>query len=121
MPEPDHSVVRGAIDEDETRQTLAIDVAFLVEVSDSSLINDSRDKLEAYAADRIPSCWIVNIPDRRFEVDNDPTGAADGKATDRTREDYGPTDEVPVVLGGREVGRVAARDVLPRTAGMDPR
>ena len=30
-----------------------------------------------------------------------------------TRIDLGPTDEVPLVIGGREVARISVRDLLP--------
>jgi hypothetical protein len=49
---------------------------------------------------------------RRIEVYTDPTGAAD-VPTDRTRRDFGPGEQIPVVRDGREVGDVAVSDVLP--------
>ena len=117
MPEPDISLVRGALRDYLEKRPTALDVAILVEVSDSSLANDSREKLEAYAADGIASYWIVNIPARRIDVYTDPTRLAVGKATYRTRHSYGPDDDVPVVFDGHEVGRFAVRDVLPHPIG----
>ena len=117
MPEPDISVGRGTLRDYLEKRPTGADVGFLVEVSDSSLANESTDKLEAYAADRIACDRMVNIPGRRIEVYNDPTGPADGKATYRSRKDDGPEDELPVVLDGVEFGRVAVGDILPRAVG----
>ena len=44
-------------------------------------------------------------------VYTDPTGPAEEPAYGH-RQDFGPADEVPVVVDGREVGKVAVRDLL---------
>ena len=46
----------------------AADVALLVEVSDSTLVQDRGKKLPAYAKGKIPVYWIVNLVDRQVEV-----------------------------------------------------
>jgi hypothetical protein len=53
----------------------------------------------------------VNLIDRRIQVYSDPTGPADDP-TYGQRQDFGPSDEVSVVLEGREVGRISVRDLL---------
>jgi Uma2 family endonuclease len=113
VPEPDLSVVREHRDDYPRRPPTAADVALVAEVADSSLRDDARATLAAYAAASIPVHWLVNLPESRIEVHTDPTGPAEAP-TYRTRLVFGPDDEVPVVLDGREVGRVAVRDVLPR-------
>jgi Uma2 family endonuclease len=74
VPEPDVAVVRG----DETtyllRHPTAADCALVIEVADSSLLRDQRDKTRIYARAGIPLYWIVNLPDRRVEVYSNPTG-----------------------------------------------
>jgi len=107
-PEPDLTVIRGAIDDYPDRPPLAHDVVLLIEAADSSLPLDSGEVLETYAKNAIPCYWLVNLPDRRIEVYSKPEGA---RFT--VREVFGPDDTVPVILDGREVGRVAVRDVLP--------
>ena len=107
MPEPDISVARGTLRDYSERHPRVGDVAILVEVADSSLA------IEGYAAGGVETYWIVNIPEGRVEVYTQPTGPADGQASYRSRRDYGPEDEVPVELDGREVGRVAVREILP--------
>ncbi|WP_435011246.1 Uma2 family endonuclease [Tundrisphaera lichenicola] len=112
MPEPDLTVIRGSLRDYLNRPPRGLDVALVVEVSNSSLQIDSGEVLRAYASERIPVYWIVNIPKGRIEVYGRPTGP-DEKPSYLEHRDYGPDDEVPVVLDGREVGRIAARDVLP--------
>jgi hypothetical protein len=84
----------------------------VVEVADSSLAIDSGEVLQTYAREAIPVDWIVNLPKRRIEVYTEPSGSAAAPSY-RGQRSYGPDDEVPVVLDGREVGRIAVRDVLP--------
>lgn len=113
MPEPDLSIARGR-----SRDHIAVDVGpgdltLVMEISDSSLRSDSQIKYEAYAAQAIPCYWVVNLPHGRIEVYTDPTGPAEQPARYQTRRDYGPGDEISVVLDGNEVGRLAVREILP--------
>ncbi len=112
MPEPDLTVVRGVPRDYLDRSVAARDVGLVVEVSDRGLAIDSRSVLRAYAAEGIPVYWIVNIPKARIDVHGDPTGPPES-AHYREHRAYGPDDEIPVFLDGREVGRIAVRDVLP--------
>lgn len=108
MPEPDLKVIRGVPEDYLERAPAARDVALVVEVADSSLAVDSGEVLEAYAREAIPVYWLVNIPGRRIEVYSSPAGSRYGE-----HRNYGPGEEVPVVLDGREVGRIAVDDILP--------
>jgi Uma2 family endonuclease len=112
MPEPDLAIVRGSLRDYLDRTPNARDLALVAEVADSSLMQDSVTKLKAYAADGVPVYWIVNLVSRRIEVYAGPSGPAETPSYGERRE-YGPDDEVPVVLEGREVGRIAAREILP--------
>ncbi len=58
------------------------------------------------------SYWLVNIPARVVEVYGDPAGGG-ASAAYRIAKTFGPDGEVPVVLDGREVGRVDVRSFLP--------
>ena len=84
----------------------------MIEVSDSSLARDRKDKHLLYAHDGIPVYWVVNVVDRRIELYTDPQPDADPPAY-ATRTDYHPGDAVPVVLDGRTVGTLAVADLLP--------
>jgi hypothetical protein len=87
-------------------------VTLIVEVADSSLPMDAGEVLETYAANAIPIYWIVNIPRRRIEVYSEPSGPAESP-TYRASRLYLLGEEVPVVLDGREGGRVAVDAILP--------
>jgi Uma2 family endonuclease len=111
-PEPDVSVVRGGRREYLARHPFPQDLALVVEVSDSSLRRDHTMKQRVYARASVPAYWIVNLIDGRIEVYTDPTGPEE-KPSYRQRNDYSPADEVPFLIEGREIGRIAVRDLLP--------
>lgn len=87
-------------------------MGLLVEVADSSLKRDRGFKKRLYAAARVAIYWIVNLRDRQVEVYTLPSGP--GKKPDyRRHHDYAVNEEVPLVLDGIEVGRIAVKDMLP--------
>ena len=113
LPEPDLAVIRGSSYRDfPDRPPSAADAALIIEVSDSTVAFDSGEKLQAYAAERIPVYWIVNLPKRRIEVYSQPTGPVE-KPSYQEQRHYGLDEEVPILIDGREVGRIAAREILP--------
>jgi Uma2 family endonuclease len=111
-PEPDAMIVRGRRRDYRDRQPGPGDVALVVEVADSTLADDRRTKRRIYGRAGVAIYWIVNLVDGRVEVYTEPTGPDDAPGYAR-REVFGPDAEIPVLLDGREVGRVAVRDVLP--------
>ena len=111
-PEPDVAVVRGNRRDYSSRHPGPQDMGLAVEVSDATLAQDRTVKLPIYARTRVPVYWIVNPPDGRVEVYTDPTGPDPAPAY-RQRRDFGPADEVPLVLDGTEVARIPVRDLLP--------
>jgi Uma2 family endonuclease len=111
-PEPDLAVVRGRRRDYVERHPGPGDMALVVEVADSSLSRDRGIKQRIYARARVPVYWIINLVDRVIEVYDEPTGPA-ASPSFANRRDFGPGDAVPVVLDGREVGHIAAGDLLP--------
>ena len=88
------------------------DCAIVVEIADTTLRRDRGQKKRLYARARVPEYWIVNLVDRQVEVYTEPTGP--GRKPDyRKPTVYGSTDAVPVVIDGREVGRLNVADLLP--------
>jgi len=111
-PEPDVMVVRG-----ETRQYLdrhpgPQDLALVVEIADTTLERDRGAKKRLYARAAIPVYWIVNLVDGQCEVYTDPSGPVE-EPDYRQRQDYGPSEAVPVPIEGNEIGRLAVRELLP--------
>jgi Uma2 family endonuclease len=107
-PEPDVAVVAGALEDYLERHPGPGNLAFLVEVSESSLDRDQDEKQAAYARAGIPLYWIVNLVDRQVEVYADPRG---GRYQDSHIFPAGT--EVPVVIAGTEVGRIPVDAILP--------
>lgn len=107
-PEPDVSVVRGERRQYADHHPGAQDIAMVVEVADATLQRDRRLKKCIYAMAGIPIYWIINLIEQQIEVYTDPSGSDYFQ-----REDFGPDAEVPVVIGGQEIGRLAVREILP--------
>ncbi|MCA1684994.1 MAG: Uma2 family endonuclease [Planctomycetia bacterium] len=110
-PEPDVFVVRGSLDDYTDHHPGPADLALVVEVAASSLRED-RAALTLYAWAGIPVAWIVNLLDDTVEVHSRQTGPADPSKYEGVKV-YQKDDHVPVTVDGREVGRVAVRDLLP--------
>jgi Uma2 family endonuclease len=107
-PEPDLSVVRGTENDYLDRAVTATDVGLVVEIAESSLVTDRTEMNKVYARAGIPVYWIINLVDRQVEVYTQPSN--DGY---RSREDFAWDQDVPVVIEGREVGRIAVSDIVP--------
>ena len=110
-PEPDVSVVRGGprdyLEDHPARPVL------VVEVAASSLAFDRRHKGSLYARAGLPDYWIVNLVDRRLEVNREP-------APDPAAE-YGWSYRTVVVLSPRDlVAPLAAPRFSVRVADLLP-
>ncbi len=111
-PEPDAAIVRGDPRAYVDRHPSPEDVALVVEVADASLHRDRTSKKRLYAQAGIPVYWIVNLVERRVEVYTDPSGPTD-EPDYRQQCTFGKSEEVPLVVERREVGRIAASAMLP--------
>jgi Uma2 family endonuclease len=111
-PEPDVSVVRGKIRDYVHRHPRPKDSAMIVEVADSSLRRDRTTKKRIYARARVPVYWIINLIDRQIEVYSRPLSKS-SRPDYRDKQMYAEDEEVPVIIDGVEVGRLAVRDLLP--------
>ena len=111
-PEPDGYLARGDKRTYVNRGPAAADAGLVVEVSDSTLQYDRRDKGRMYARAGIPVYWVVNVQDGQVEVYTDPDPAADPPAY-RSRADYRPGQDVPVLLDGAAAGIVPAAELIP--------
>jgi Uma2 family endonuclease len=112
QPEPDASVVRGNARSYLTRHPVPSDVGVVIEVADSSLLRDQRDKTRIYARGGIVCYWIVNLVDRRVEVYSQPSGPAPVPAYGSFQL-FQPGDLVPLLLDGIAVASVPAAELLP--------
>jgi Uma2 family endonuclease len=71
-PQPDIALLRRRADNYAHSNPTAADVLLLIEVADSSVGYDRREKLPRYAAAGIPEVWLVSLPRRSVEVHWEP-------------------------------------------------
>lgn len=107
-PEPDLALARGKAEDYDTRHPEPADLAVIIEVAESSLRQD-RDLTLIYGSAGVPASWIVNLVDRQVEVYSDPC-----QGGYRSSQVFEPGQEVPLVIEGVELGRVAVADILPQ-------
>jgi Uma2 family endonuclease len=112
QPEPDFAVVPGNARTYLARHPTAADVRLIIEVADTSLLRDQRDKTRIYARAGIPIYWIINLVDRRVEVYTQPSGPTAAPAYGAFQT-FQPGDSVPLVLDGAAVAAVPVADLLP--------
>jgi Uma2 family endonuclease len=110
-PEPDIAVVRGPARRYFRSHPRPKDIAWLVEVAESTLFDDRNFKGPLYARARISVYWIINLIDYQVEVYSEPR--AGRNASYQQRQDFGIRDSVPLMIDGREIGRIAVRKLLP--------
>lgn len=84
-PQPDVAVLRP---EAERRRDVphASEALVLIEVADSSLAHDRRNKLPLYAKSGIPEVWIVDLTRDRVEVYREPGRDGYGSLTVHERD-----------------------------------
>ncbi|WP_165231087.1 Uma2 family endonuclease [Aquisphaera insulae] len=102
LPEPDLSVTRGRADDYKVRDPGPEDVALVVEIGDTSLVEDRR-RAAVYLAEGYPLYWVINVRHRQLEVyrpGTDPKVLAEGEAAELL------LDDVVVAL-------IAVADLLP--------
>ena len=107
-PEPDRSVVRRRPDDYAGRHPDPGDIALVVEIADSSLAEDRDYAINLYGPAGISVCWIVDVNARRLKV-----YTLAGPQGYGPPEFFGEGQIVPVMIRGRQVGRIAVKDILP--------
>jgi Uma2 family endonuclease len=112
VPDPDLAVIRGS-PKGRTGHTIPTSALLVVEVSESSLRYDRREKGSMYAAAGIADYWIVNLVQKQLEIYRRPV--ADSAETFgfrySTRKILDPGDAV-APLAARKA-RVAVADLFP--------
>jgi Uma2 family endonuclease len=110
-PEPDVSMARGDKRDYATRHPEPADLALVVEIAESSLLED-RKLARVYGSAGIPVYWIVNLKARQVEVYTLKRGGGYGKP-----RIFKSGQSVPVMIAGVNVGQIAVADILPQLEG----
>lgn len=71
-PQPDLAILKPGGYMEKLQHPSAEDIVLLVEVADSTVQTDRRDKMPLYARAGISEAWIVNIPQKVVEIYRDP-------------------------------------------------
>lgn len=103
---PDAAIVRGRMHDYAKKHPVPADFLLVAEVLD---MPHEHLLAEVYAAEGIPIYWEVSLAQRRVTVHHEPEGSI--YLASRV---FGTGDEVPIILNGREVGRVPVADLFPR-------
>lgn len=112
-PLPDFAVIRGRpLDfSDPARYPEPSDIGLLIEIGVTSLRQDLTTRMEQYARAAIPAYWVLDVPGRRIVAHSEPR-LVEGRGVYGRVETFGPDQEVPLVLDGREVARIPFNDLL---------
>jgi Uma2 family endonuclease len=110
VPEPDITIARGPRTLYAQRHPGSLDIAQVIEVSDSSLIFDREEKGSIYAAAKIPHYWIVNLIDGCVECYSRPQ--AGRRPAYRTVKMYTKNDLLLLVLDGKKYGELAVSELM---------
>ena len=111
-PEPDVMIVRGQRRDYRDRHPGPQDIVLVIEVSDTTLQRDRTLKKPIYARGGIPVYWIINLPERHIECYTNPSGPAEYPDYQH-RQDYHPTDPIPLFISDQIVGVVTVAELLP--------
>ena len=109
-PAFDLAILRGPRDRYRRRAATPSDLSVVVDVI-SPRDGDRSAKWRLCASAGISSFWIVDLPLGRIEVHREPGGEGRSAAY-RERTIYDSDADFPVVIGGRELGRIAVKDLL---------
>ena len=107
VPEPDLMVYTGRKGQFFDEHPNASNVAFLIEVSDSTLADDQKRKKRIYARAGVREYWIVNIPESQIEVYTHPRNM-----TFKQIHIYSGSDKVPVMLNNQQIGAINISDIF---------
>lgn len=111
-PEPDAMVLRGQLRDYTARRRVPGDAALVIEIADTSYEIDRFEKWRTYAGAGVPIFWILDLNRGRLEVHHDPKGTGEQAHYAVTRL-FDRDDEAPLILDGREVARLSAKEIFP--------
>jgi Uma2 family endonuclease len=107
-PGPDVVVARGTFWDYQVRHLEPADIAMVIEVADSSLLED-RAMAPIYSRAGVPIYWMINHKDRQVETCTGPGPNGYGSLQIVKADGH-----VEVVIAGTRVGSILVADLLPR-------
>jgi Uma2 family endonuclease len=111
-PEPDVMVVQGVRREFVQNHPRPWHIPLVIEVADTSLIQDRTWKKRIYARAGIPVYWLVNLPEQQIEQYTQPSGDSD-HPTYHSLTTYHLGDTIPLILDTQPIATLPVTDLLP--------
>jgi hypothetical protein len=108
-PEPDITLARGEEDIYDERHPEPADIGVLMEVGDSTVIDDRRYKGKLYAKEKVPEFWLINLVQRKVEVFTRPRAGKYQKKVEFTEKEC-----VPLVLDGVKVADIPVSEIMAK-------
>jgi Uma2 family endonuclease len=109
-PEPDLVIARGPDSRYEKRHPGPGDVVLVIEVGDSSALEDRRLKIPLYAGAKIPEVWLINLQSRRAEVYTTPQSGP--SPFYRNIVEIASNEVLTLVLDGKRYGEMKVKTIL---------
>ena len=92
-PEPDVAVMSRREDFYRDGHPTPEDIRLLIEVSDTTWVYDSQEKLPRYARANVPEVWLINVNDNFIEQHTEPSGDSY-----RTKRTWSPGETISLAL-----------------------
>ncbi len=109
-PEPDLTIARGNEAVYDTRHPRPADIGLLIEVGDSTVLDDRRYKGILYARENILEFWLINIPARKLEFHAQPQGGEYSK-----KIEYSESESVPLILDGVRIADIPVSELIAKS------
>ena len=107
LPEPDVAVLKQASDEYEDRHPRGDELMLVVEVSDTTALQDSTIKRDLYARAGVPEYWVLDVSKRALRIHRCLSNGLYGEVTDLGSNDVARFDSEPGAI-------IAVADLLPK-------
>jgi Uma2 family endonuclease len=109
-PEPDITLARGEEGTYDKRHPEPADIGVLMEVGDSTVLDDRRYKGILYAQEKVPEFWLINIPARRVEVYTKPRAGKYQK-----KVEYSEKEAVALILDGVKIAQIPVSELMAKS------
>ncbi len=106
-PEPDVVVARGPEGSYDKRHPKPADIAIIMEIADTSLLEDRRYKGALYAQKKIAQFWLINVSKRKIEVHTRPRGGRYQRMVE-----FGDKESVPLTLDGVKIADIPVKELI---------